>query len=400
MSATDRSTAAPTGGLTGDTDVITTTGLTRIANLAPGDKVYTLDADTQVTRPTPIRTIHTHRVDDLVAIETRRADLRLAPTHRIPFTTSHVSTPRIVRAGEVGDRAAYLFISDWTGPSSVGPSQIDLTHWLTDYEICALFDAHGHTVRAALPDTCDPVRRNSTVGYCFDPTTFKRHQSAIETLADRVAIHAGPNHHRRPYRFDADAFIRLLGWYVAEGSVYWPTTRTTAQVKIAQETDPHRQSIAALFDRLGIAVARNDHRFEFGSVLFGRLLERLCGSTSKTKRLPAFIWDWSAAQQRLLLEVLLKGDGDARGTYYTASTRLAHDLLRLCIECGVKPRYARHEDMWRVHVRNVNDGFRPDQHVRRLSRRQTVYALTLRDGSLIMAGRNGRFQWVGSGDSS
>ncbi|WP_435067603.1 hypothetical protein [Haloplanus sp. C73] len=385
-------------GLTGDTEVLTTAGLAPVATLAPGDTVYTLDLDTGLTTPTPVQAIDRLAVDELVAIETRRADLRVAAGTPIPCTTRHVAEPRLIRAGAIGDHAAYLFINTWTQPVEPEPTQVDITTWLDDYEMCATFEAHGHTVRAALPTGCNPHRRNSTVGYCFDPATFTRHQATIERLADTVAIHAGPNHHRRPYRFAASDFLRLLGWYITEGSVYWSATSQTAQVKIAQQTPTHRQALTALFDRLGIAVHRDARRFEFGSVTFGRLLEQLCGSDSRTKHCPPFIWEWSQAAQRLLLEILLKGDGDARGTYYTASERLATDVLRLCVDCGIKPRYGRRGEMWRVYIRDVHDGFRPERHVRRLPATQDVYRLHLRDNRVVMAGRTGCFQWVGVDD--
>lgn len=388
-----------TGGLTGDTEVLTTDGLARVDELVPGDELYTLDLETGLTTPTPVRAIEQATVDELVAIETRRADLRIAPSHFIPFTTRHISTPRLVRAGAVGGRAAYLFINTWARHPGPEPTHVDITDWLDDeYEMCATFEAHGHTVRAALPTGCEPVRRNSEVGYCFDPATFKRYQASIERLATHVAIHAGLNHHRRPYRFTADDFLRFLGWYITEGSVHWSETSNTAQVHIAQETLSHRRAIAALFERLGISVYQNDRRFGFGSVVFGRLLEQLCGTTSHAKRLPSFIWDWSQAYQRLLLDILLNGDGNDRGTYYTASERLATDLLRLCVECGIKPRYTRRGEMWRVYIRDVNDGFQPDRHVHRLPGRRIVYRIRLREGHTVMAGRNGRFQWIGVGD--
>jgi len=393
----DRSTS---GGITGETEIVTTDGLARVATLTPGDDVYTLDLDTGLATTTAIRAVERRVVDTLVAIETRRADLRVAPDTPIPFTTRYVPDPRIVRADAVATRAAYLFVNTWRSPPTPEPTQVDITEWLNhdEYELCATFEAHGHTVRAALPADCEPVRRNDVVGYCFDPATFKRHQATIERLADHVAIHAGPNHHRRPYRFAADDLLRFLGWYITEGSVYWPETSHTAQVKIAQETPSHRRAITSLFERLGISVSRDASKFQFGSVVFGRLVERLCGATSRTKQLPPFIWDWSQAHQRLLLDVLLKGDGNDRGTYYTTSERLATGLLRLCLECGIKPRYARRGDMWRVYVRDVNDGFRPDRHVRRIPPGQDVYRLHLYEGQVIMAGRNGRFQWVGVGD--
>lgn len=383
------------GGFTGDTELVTAEGVGQIAALEPGTPVYTLDLSTGRTALTPVRAVECHPTADLVAVETRRADLRLHPDQRIPFTTRAIATPRVVRAGDVAGRAAYTFLNEWDLPARARPSEVDITDWLDDYEICATTDAHGHTFRAALPDGCTPCRRNSHTGYYFDAETFSRYQSAIEAAANTVTIHAGPNHHRRPYRFDANDFIRFLGWYVTEGSVHWPETSHTAQVQIAQETTAHRQALTALFDRMGIDVHRDARRFEFGSVLFGRLLEHLCGSDSQSKHLPSFIWDCAPAQQRLLLDVLLKGDGNARGTYYTASPRLAQDLLRLCVVCGAKPRYTRTGDIWRVYVRDVADGFRPAEHVCCVHPTQDVYRLALAEGTTVLAGRNGTFQWLG-----
>lgn len=391
----DAACALAAGGLAGDMEVLTRDGLSQVAELSPGTEIYTLSPLTGRAKLTPVQAIQSVAVDELVAIETRRADLRIGVEQQLPFTTRDVDEPRFIRAGNVAERAAYTFLAEWQTVPRTGPQSVDITEYLTDYELCATYDCHGHTFRAALPDGCEPQRRNGHVGYCFDPETFATYQTAIEAIAEEVTIHAGPNHHRRPYRFSIDDFLRLLGWYITEGSVHWSKSSHTAQVKIAQETSTHRRSIAALFDRLGITVSTNERRFMFGSVVFGRLLERLCGSDSRSKRLPALIWECSQAQQRLLLNVLLKGDGDDNGTYYTSSRQLAHDVLRLCVELGIKPRYARCEGRWRVYIRDVNDGFRPAMHVRRVPADEDVYRLTLRDHRCVMAGRNGTFQWVG-----
>lgn len=94
-----------------------------------------------------------------------------------------------------------------------------------------------------------------------------------------------------------------------------------------------------------------------------------------------------------MLTTLLRGDGNERGTYYTSSDQLAADVLRLCLEVGVKPRYTRRNEMWRVYVRKGNNVFHSSKHVSTRDCQTTLRRLTVDDYSAVMAGRNGRFQW-------
>ncbi len=169
--------------------------------------------------------------------------------------------------------------------------------------------------------------------------------------------------------------------------MYWPKSSDTAEVKIAQETDEHRQSIRSLLDRMGLYGYRNERGCRFSSTVFGRLLEGLCGSGSYNKRIPEFILGLSPDQLQILLEVLLAGDGNDWNTYYTASDRLATDVLRLCIEVGVKPRYSYRDGIWDIYVRQGNDGFHSREHVTRFDANETLYRATVADYNVVLAGR-------------
>jgi len=384
------------GGFTADTAILTTGGPTPVADLTTDHVVYTLDLTTRLLKTNPVVSIN--RVpseDEVITIKTRRADLRIAPDHRLPYCTKAIDRPRVQRAGILTERAGYQFINEWRRPNRAPVEAVDITELLSEYEACAVTDKHGHTFRAALPDGCEPCRVNQGTGYHFDPTTFKAYQEEIETIADEVTIQAAPGHHRRPYRFDGDDFVELLGWFITEGSVDWSSDRETGEVKIAQETDAHRQRIAALFDRMGLDARCSDRGIRIGSFLLGQLLECLCGNRSRQKHLPEFIWSLCQEQQQHLLNVLLWGDGNDRGTYYTASPDLTADVCRLCLELGMKPRYTVRDDIWQLYVREVNDGFRSAQHVSRVEHEDELYQLTVADYSTVMAGRNGKFQWVG-----
>jgi DNA polymerase I len=246
-----------------------------------------------------------------------------------------------------------------------------------------------------LPDGCEPCRANSHYGYFFDAETFKTYQNELEALAERVTVHAGRNHWHRPYRFGGDDFIEFLGWFITEGSVTSRDNSDSAVVQIAQELPEHRRQIASLLERMDLSVDTQDRSFSFGSVLFARLLTQLCGSGSRDMHLPEFIWECSTEQKELLLRTLIDGDGHESTKYYTASRQLAEDIMRLQVELGMKPRYGRNGDIWRLSLSTIRDGFKSSRNVSFIQVTEPMYQLTIEDFSLIMAGRNRAFQWIG-----
>lgn len=393
--------ALAAGGFVADTEIMTTTGPVRIDQLSAGDEVYALDLSTRVLKPKPVTEIVLITAEDgLVEIKSKRADFRVAPGQRVPYQTKAVSRPRIQAAGDLEQQSYYKFINEWQSVPGNQLETVDITDHLENYEACAETRVHGHTFRAALPERCTPCRNNSHTGYFFDALTFKRFQDELEDIADEVTVTAGPNHHRRPYQFDGDDFIEFLGWYVTEGSLYEGSKRDTIGVQIAQQDTEHRKSIETLLERMGLNVRCNDRSFRFGSKLFGTLLKTLCGSGSYEKHLPDFVWDLPVTQQKLLMDVLVAGDGNDFRTYYTASVQLAHDVLQLALRLGMKPRYTRREQMWQIYLSKQNDGLQSAKHVSRVRSNEELYRLTVEDFPVVMAGRNGKFQWIGTSSVS
>lgn len=391
-----RGTELAAGGFAPGTEVLTTEGVVSVEDLSPGTEVYALDPMTCLVKRKPVTAIEQVAHDGpLVAVETQRCALQVAPDHRILFRTPKDPQVRVQRAGDLHQRYEYKFINDWRVPSRQPLATVDVTEFLDDYRVCVAFDGHGHSFRAALPDGCEPCRRNSHTGYYFEPPTFKRYQAELEELGDQVTIQADSGHHRRPYTFDGDDFLRFLGWFATEGSLYRPADRNTVQITIAQETPTHRQAIRALFDRIDIDVTVKDRCVEFGSLLFGRLLQRLCGSESRSKRLPPFVHQLPRRQQRILFDVLIAGDGDDRGTFYTSSEQLATDIFQLSVDIGLKPRYGRRWGIWRIHPNTVNDGFQSPRHLSTIDGTGDVVQLSVADYPSVLAGCDGKFQWVG-----
>lgn len=385
-----------TGGFTPETEFLTTRGPVRVDSLSVGDRVYALSGSTKLAKPKFVERIEKASFDGpLIALSGKRLDLRLHPTHQVLFTTKARPQPRYRRAENLTEQEYYHFVNDWQTPSGARVDTVDITEFVDEFEARATADVHGHTFRAALPDECEPSYVNSHTGYHFDPTAFKRYQSEIESVADEVSVRRGWKQRTQPYLFAGDDFVELLGWFITEGSVYWGEKRT-AGIQLAQQTPRHRRRIEALLDRMGITPSVNERGFRFSSELYGILLESFCGSSSQTKRLPAFVWRLATEQQRLLLQTLLRGDGNDDGVYYTTSNRLAADMLRLCVEVGVKPGYTRRGKMWRLFTTSGQRRFRSSLNVSTVDVETSLYRVVVEDYESVFAGRNGRFQWVGA----
>ncbi|MXR43274.1 hypothetical protein GRX01_18290 [Halobaculum sp. WSA2] len=382
------------GGLAAGTNVLGADGSSPVEQLVRGDRIYAMEPLSRTVKLK--RVVDVDRIEPAAAvdIDAQRARLRLAPGQYVPFVTDDIDLVRYQRANRLNERHRYRFISEWDPLGSPRTEVVDLTDHATEYEIVAEYNgSHGHSFRAALPAGCEPKRRHKQVGYAFDPATFDVYREAIDAESTALGIRTGAKERPRPYRFAGDDFIQLLGWFVTEGSIYTGSDRNSASVKIAQETPRYRDTIRRLLDRLGIAYREDDRSFRIGSNCYGQIFSRLCGSDSRSKRLPSLVWDCSSAQKRLLLETLLAGDGNEKRTYYTVSNRLAGQVLRLCVETGVTPAYHSRDD-WRVYCRHVPSGFNTSTHCSWVDATQPYYRIVLEDYPLFLAGRNGTFQWL------
>jgi hypothetical protein len=399
--ATDR--AAPVtwrcdGGLAPDTELLTDDGPTPVAECLPGDRVLALDTTTMRAVRKPLVAVEpVNPSPEVVDATARRVGIRSCPAQPMMLSTTTTDRLRTVPAGDLDRYSSYSFVSEWTTPARRRLDTVDVTRLCDDYEACATTTDHGHTFRAALPEGCEPTNRNGHTGYQFDAATFEAHRAAIERAADEITVRTGPHAHCRPRLFDGDDFLRLLGWFATEGSVTESTTSDTIEVQFAQAPGEDHDAIADLCERVGLDPWTDEGGVGFSSRLFGRLFARLCGAASATKHLPSVVHSLPTRQQRLLLGVLIRGDGNDAGIFYTSSDRLAADTLRLCAAVGIVPRYSRRDGMWRVSVIDRADRLTPDEQVETVAPERTpYYRIAVTDDPAVLAGRKGRFQWVGT----
>lgn len=165
-----------------------------------------------------------------------------------------------------------------------------------------------------------------------------------------------------------DRFARLFGLYLAEGSIkHHSKSNTPCGIRLSLGS--HEQIIAeeacALFQQIfGIEASwkkrknKNVIIVDCNNVNVGRLFHQLCLGNVYTKYVPNIFFK----SNRIVRISLIKGwyDGDCG---VSASKQLRHDMWRLALSCGLRPRHtlrkqASHQRVasGRVHFYGVNAG--------------------------------------------
>jgi len=411
---------------TPDTEVLTPEGVRNIRDLTVGDEVYSLDPDSMSMEVKTV--VETHEYPDyrgeLVDIQTSKIDFRVTPNHRMLVRkdeTNGSTWPeddyRFVEAGNLDDATNYRLPSDWKGPDGDPIEEVDLVELLDrNFEVWADNEIHGHTIASEIGWYPKKVQKADldTTGYVFSADEFREHREYLEANCTRFRIHAEPNRKWVPRYYDGDQFLDLLAWYITEGSVYTSEKKqfgenfrgSATTVSIAQERSTRadggrsdHEAIGRLLDSMGFDYNVDERGYQFTSKLLGDLLERLCGSDSHQKRIPELVFEATRDQKLWFLETLVDGDGDRqKGSwrYTTASECLRDDVLRLCAHVGLTANYAKDSGVWHIYV---TEGSRNTLRMHRSSERTTaengVYCVTIEDNHTLLAGRNGKFQFVG-----
>ena len=408
---------------TSDTDVLTPEGVRNIRDLELGDEVYSLDPDTMEMEVKPV--VETHEYPDyrgeLVDIETSKIDFSVTPNHRMLVRKDDTNGAswddfRFVEAGDLNESSHYELPHDWEGPAGTRVEKVDLTELVDgEYEVWVRPDVHGRTFTTELGWTPRRVPKADVgkTGYVFTAAEFERHRAYIEEVCDVSYIHRESGRKWIPRTFDGDDFLELLAWYITEGSVYTSEAKqfgenfrgSATTVQIAQNAiadgggENDHAAIGSLLDRLGFDYYVDDRSYQFTSKLLGNVLERLCGSNSFEKGIPDPVFDASREQKQRFLDTLIAGDGDRQVNswrYTTASDELRDDLLRLCTHLGLTASYNRANESWRVYcTEDGKNSVRMHRSGSRSTAENGAYCVTVADNNTLLAGRNGKFQFVG-----
>ncbi|MEY7850768.1 DNA polymerase domain-containing protein [Natrarchaeobius sp. A-rgal3] len=409
---------------TPDTEVMTPDGVREITALEVGDEVYSLDPETEELEVKPVVETHDYPdyEGDLIDIETSKIDFRVTPNHRMLVRKNETNgitedEYSFVEAGNLDRATNYELPHDWEGPDGEQVKEIDLTKLIDgEFEVWVRPSVHGHTFTAELGWTPRRVPKADvgTVGYVFTAEEFEEHRAYIEDVCETSFIHRESGRKWIPRTYDGDDFLDLLAWFVTEGNVYTSEDKqfgekfrgSATTVKLAQDKLPiadggvdHHATIGELLDELGFDYYVDNRSYTVTSKLLGNLLTSYCGEDSFEKRIPEFVFECSRRQKRRFLEVLIDGDGDRQTNswrYTTSSERLRDDVLRLCAHLGLTANYNRDSGSWRIYVtEDSKNTLRMHRSSSQSTAENGVYCVTVEDNHTLLAGRNGKFQFVG-----
>jgi DNA modification methylase len=137
-----------------------------------------------------------------------------------------------------------------------------------------------------------------------------------------------------------EAFLRLAGWYLSEGSC------SEAGVNIANYQAEAREEIRELLWQVFQANSADDGKAIWcRSRTVGQVLGALFGRRSHEKRLPEVLWHLPVNKLAILLTSLWQGDGhmgSQRVTYKTVSERLTWGVAYATIRLGAIPYIQQH----------------------------------------------------------
>jgi len=344
---------------TEDTDVLTPGGVVRIAELDVGDEVYSWNPDTDCVEVKQVTdTIaKENNAGELVNISNQYVDLSMTPDHT-------------VWRDQNGHGKEKNFIKQKAGDGF--PHQTRLPH---------------STVKEG--EELDTV----------DITEHVDCQCYTITGGEKEFVTYDEGHSWIPRYYDADEFLEYLAWYSAEGNIKSRSYGVTITQSDASE-------IVNLVESLGPSYAYNDGRegrsetVTIQNKVWQNAIVNLCGKGWASKRIPEFVFDCSVRQKELVLDTLMKGDGDStegHHRYTTGSDDLKDCVLRLVLETGSPPYYRWDEEsnVWRISTYENKQTVKND-HVAQVSHDGSVYCVSVEDNHTLVAGRNGRFSHVGN----
>ena len=139
---------------------------------------------------------------------------------------------------------------------------------------------------------------------------------------------------------DAMAFSRFLGYFIAEGSFGSPDTSICLTQNPGAVLDDMSKTLGLLGFKTTELKARNSGQLRFKSVSLYDWLRSNVGHGALSKRVPEIVHTWPGYLIRILIDALIRGDGNVHAknghrVLYTSSKGLADDVQILALKAGL-----------------------------------------------------------------
>ncbi|MDD4083087.1 MAG: NAD-dependent epimerase/dehydratase family protein, partial [Sphaerochaetaceae bacterium] len=316
----------------GDTEVFTPDGIINIKFLKQGDKIYTLNPETNLIEIEQIVSTQHNKTSEWFNFKGVYSDFRVTPDHKMFYKTSKGFVKR--RADYFRSRAGKKF------------GQITFAHHK------GAFSTAKEDFEIKLEDYID-----------------LNHKKNYSKNSVRDYLHSHSKEF--PLNYSGDDFAEFLGWYISEGSI--STTQISkggkqsvknlniGQIRISQSKSINPSNYSKIFyllKRMKIPFGCDEQAFFFSSRLFRNFIEKNIGIGSKNKSIPEFVFDLNIIPNSFrlkLFESLMLGDGNKNLRKYTTKSLILRDqIIHLAFLVGEKPTSVYFDgSCWRIHFRPI-----------------------------------------------
>lgn len=410
-----------------DTDIVTIDGVKNIKDVVIGDKVYNLNQDTKKLEIDEVVDTQVFDYDDYMYSfkNHQMLDLSVTKDHRFlvkdtknntswqtaedVYSSTVYRIPKIegidIKCGELDDDVC---IFDYINSCS--------NKYGFNYTLHIKGDSHLRTVKKSLSqslqykiETFGDYNGNNTcytIPVCFiTKDDIDELKIKCQYLFVSRTFAGGGKATKIPLFMNKRLFVKLIGWYIAEGSLYLNMNDhnnvSSMMVTLTKKDKDFQNKIINVCNELNIQTTQSEKSVQFCNDILYHYFEEECGKGAYNKKIPKWILNDSIDIKKCFFDALYECDGNKNiKRYNTVSYQLTTDLIVLLTSLGNYTKY----------IKEVIDGYSPiyritwyNQNIKldnRISKTLTyyngkVYCVTTKKNKNVFAGRNGRFVAVG-----
>lgn len=277
-----------------DTRALTSDGPKSVNEVSVGDFVWGLDGHRLVL--TEVRRVICQEYSgDMVGFSNKAVNLLVTPNHRVLYRKGHRGRDSVCEEKVAAEFLRYA----------------DSTHFY--------LPVRGRWGGEELPDT---VAVEMLIGEQGEQNTN--------------AVHLPPHVEIRP-------FLRVVGWYIAEGSLGKSHSDRYNRIVISNRNPEFKSEIAEDMKRLGLRPNVTHDRVAAHCIPLARYLADEVGTSATEKRIPKGLLQLDGDLLAGLFSGMLKGDGSKQSgdkyiVYSTSSEGLRDDVVELILKLGWSPK--------------------------------------------------------------
>lgn len=339
-----------------DTDVLTPAGIRRIEDMHAGDLIYSFNQETGEAEIDVVEQIWCQPcTNGLLHIEGNTCDLLITPNHKLLWKLQGREMAwRLDEAQAVADR------------------RVDLPK------------------PYALPMTSTRIDATDSID--------------LKELGLLLTEKDWTSHKSRRTRYLMVDLCRLLGWYVADGSLSFNEEKQDYKICITKyaDTQPTRRNIEEHLTRMGVSFYADGDGFVISDKVLFRAVETLGGRLAEFKKIhPWILENADKLHLRALFDAAYECDGRNSPTrhgdcYSTKSPELRDAMTWVANVLGYATSWGFDSGIHRITLSEQRKASAPKHYFQPVEYKGMVINLSVKNNHTLFAGRNGRFVAVGN----